>query len=98
MGRLTRLGTPLIVMLTVIALLVLADVGIVAMRLASGHPTGAPVAATSNGEAPTTGHPCNHGFYVSQAAHKHKGGAFVRGIAKSDLGKNGSCTAPLPNG
>jgi hypothetical protein len=41
-------------------------------------------------------HPCNHGFYVSQAAHLHKGGPYVSSIAKSDLGKNGVCTAPLP--
>ncbi|SRR5260221_10421139 len=45
----------------------------------------------------TTGaHPCNHGFYVSQAAHAHKGGHYVSTIAKSDLGKNGDCSAPLP--
>lgn len=41
-------------------------------------------------------HPCNHGFYVSQAAHEHKGGAFTSMVAQSDLGKNGNCTAPLP--
>jgi len=41
-------------------------------------------------------HPCNHGFYVSQAAHAKKGGAYVRQIAKGDLGKNGDCSAPLP--
>ena len=43
------------------------------------------------------GHPCNHGWYVSQAAHKHAGGAYVSSVARSDLGKNGSCTAPLPS-
>lgn len=96
MGRLTSLGTPMLAMLAVIAVLVLADVGIVAVRLTSGHPTGSPVAAQP-GKSPA-GHPCNHGFYVSQAAHKHKGGQYVRGIAKGDLGKNGSCTAPLPQG
>ena len=41
-------------------------------------------------------HPCNHGFYVSQAAHAHKGGAYTSSIAQSDLGKNGDCSAPLP--
>lgn len=96
MGRLTSLGAPMLAMLAVIALLVLADVGIVVLRLTSGHPTGEPVAAQP-GQSPA-GHPCNHGSYVSQAAHKHKGGHYVRGIARGDLGKNGSCAAPLPQG
>ena len=39
--------------------------------------------------------PCNHGYYVSQAAHAKKGGKYVSGVAQGDLGKNGSCTAPL---
>jgi hypothetical protein len=94
MGGLTRLGTGGVVMLAVIAVLVLADVGLVVVRLTSPHPAGGPVAATK-GNTPT-GHPCNHGFYVSQAAHKHKGGAYVRGVARSGLGKNGSCSAPVP--
>ncbi len=41
-------------------------------------------------------HPCNHGFYVSQAAHAHHGGSFVSSVARTDLGKNGDCSAPLP--
>ena len=45
--------------------------------------------------APAT-HPCNHGFYVSQAAHAHQGGPFVSSVARTDLGRNGDCTAPLP--
>lgn len=49
---------------------------------------GAPAAAGT--------HPCNHGFYVSQAAHLHKGDQYVSSVARSDLGKNGNCTAPLP--
>lgn len=48
-------------------------------------------------EAAATAHPCNHGFYVSEAAHGHKGGAFTAQIAHSDLGKNGDCSAPLPS-
>src|SRR5437588_3551064 len=31
-------------------------------------------------------HPCNHGFYVSQVAHQHKGGKFVSQVAQGDLG------------
>jgi len=63
----------------------------------------APAETPEPGESPdsadstTAGtHPCNHGFYVSQAAHAHKGGHYVSTIAKSDLGKNGDCKAPLP--
>jgi hypothetical protein len=93
MGRLSRLGTPLLVLLAVIAVLVLADVGIVAVRLASGHPFGAPVATQQGGHG-STAHPCNHGADVSRAAHLHKGGAYVRGIARS---MKTSC-APRTNG
>jgi hypothetical protein len=50
----------------------------------------------AGGSAAAGTHPCNHGFYVSQAAHLHKGGQYVSSVAKSDLGKNGTCTAPLP--
>ena len=49
-----------------------------------------------DGSNPGAGHPCNHGWYVSQAAHKRAGGAYVSSVAKSDLGKNGNCSAPLP--
>lgn len=75
-----------------VALLVLADV-VFAVRLAASH-TSPPVASSSQRAAGT--HPCNHGFYVSQAAHAKKGGKFVSGVAQSDLGKNKSCSAPLP--
>jgi len=41
-------------------------------------------------------HPCNHGFYVSQVAHGHHGGKFTSTVAKSDIGKDGDCTKPVP--
>jgi hypothetical protein len=50
----------------------------------------------AGGPAAAGTHPCNHGLYVSQAASLHKGGRYVSSVAKSDLGKNGSCAAPLP--
>ncbi|TMD21986.1 MAG: hypothetical protein E6I98_00770 [Chloroflexi bacterium] len=53
--RLGQLGRPLVVMLAVIVMLVLVDVGIVAVRLTSGHPVGS--------------------------------------VAKSNAGKNGSCSS-----
>lgn len=83
-------------LIAVVALLVTADIGIVAIRLTSGHPSGSP--AASQPAPDNTGHPCNHGSYVSRAAHKHKGGKYVSGVARSALGKNGSCAAPLPAG
>lgn len=80
------------VMAAVIAALILAD-GVLAIKLASTN-TSAPPAASSRQTA--SGHPCNHGFYVSQAAHAKKGGKYVSGVAQGNLGKNGSCSAPLP--
>jgi hypothetical protein len=94
MTRTWRLSGPVVLLLAVIAVLVLADIGIVALRLSSGHPIGSAPSARSAPTAP--GHPCNHGAYVSAAAHAHKGGGYVSSIAKGKLGKNGNCSAPLP--
>ena len=60
----------------------------------SESPVPAEVAATP--EPTPSAHPCNHGFYASQAAHAKKGGHFTRTVARSDLGKDGDCTQPLP--
>lgn len=93
MVALRRLGPAMTLVALVIAVLILAD-GVLAIKLASTH-SSAPAAASSRQTA--SGHPCNHGFYVSQAAHAKKGGKYVSGVAHGDLGKNGSCSAPLPN-
>jgi len=63
------------------------------------EPTPSPKAteAPKSNDSGSGTHPCNHGWYVSQAAHKHAGGAYVSSVAQSDLGKNGTCTAPLPS-
>ena len=82
-------------LIAVVAVLVTADIGIVAVRLTSGHPSGSP--AASQPAPDKTGHPCNHGSYVSRAAHQHKGGKSVSGVAKGSLGKDKSCTTPLPD-
>jgi hypothetical protein len=85
----------------VVFLLVLADLGVAAV-LASRNASSiqlTPAAASpkaGGGQQQKAAHPCNHGYYVSQAAHAKKGGQYTSGIAQSDLGKNGSCTAPLP--
>ena len=56
-----------------------------------------PVIADSTTPATSSSaHPCNHGFYVSQVAHGHHGGKFTSTVAKSDLGKDGDCTKPVP--
>jgi hypothetical protein len=85
----------MVAVLAVIAVGVLADGVVVVTHLRSGIHTSAPSTAQAPAKQPGQ-HPCNHGFYVSQAAHARKGGAYVRQIAQSDLGKAGSCTAPLP--
>ena len=81
----------MLVLVAVVALLVGADIGVVAVRLTSGHPTGSPVASQPAPEK--TEHPCNHGREVSKAAHQHKGGKYVSGVARSKAGKNGSCSS-----
>jgi hypothetical protein len=91
MTRTWRFSGPLVLLVAVIAILIAADVGIVAYRLTSFHPAApAPVA---QGASRGSGHPCNHGAVVSAAAHAHKGGGYVSKIAKSNAGKNGGCAA-----
>ena len=92
MAALRRLSPAMAVIAAIIAVLILAD-AVFAIKLASTHTTAPPAAANRQ---TASGHPCNHGFYVSQAAHAKKGGKYVSGVAQGDLGKNGSCTAPLP--
>jgi hypothetical protein len=57
-----------------------------------------PVIATDTPTPATSpsAHPCNHGFYVAQVAHGHHGGKFTSSVAKSDIGKDGDCTKPVP--
>jgi hypothetical protein len=99
-SRLPRLNTLLIVVVAVIGLGVLADGVVIVTHLQAARHSQAPSGATDEAgakdSAQSGAHPCNHGFYVSQAAHSKKGGGYVKQVAKSDLGKNGSCSAPLP--
>jgi len=94
--RLGQLGRLLVVMLAVIVMLVLVDVGIVAVRLTSGHPVGSQQAGQKQ-DTNAGKHPCNHGNEVSKAAHQHKGGKNVSGVAKSKVGKNG-CSSTSSKG
>ena len=85
----------IVLLVAVVSLGVLADGAVVAGYLRTSS-TLAPAQAAVQSGPKAGGHPCNHGFYVSQAAHAKKGGAYVRQVAKSDLGKTGNCSAPLP--
>jgi len=96
-ARLGTLGRPLVVMLAVILMLVLIDVGIVAVRLTSGHPVGSQQSGQQQ-DKNAGKHPCNHGSEVSKAAHQHQGGKNVSGVAKSNAGKNGSCSSTSSQG
>lgn len=93
--RLPAFSRLMTVLVVIIAVLLLVDVA-VAVQLAVRH-SFAPVANLSQSSATSSTHPCNHGFYVSQAAHAKKGGGYVSGIAQSNLGKDGKCTTPLPS-
>ena len=90
-----RLSVGLVVVMAVIAIGVLADGVVFVTHLGSAIHTTAQSTAQAEAKQPGQ-HPCNHGFYVSQAAHAKKGGGYVEQIAKSNLGKTGGCTAPLP--
>jgi hypothetical protein len=93
MAMLRRMTPAMTVLVAIVALLVLVD-AVFAVKLAASHST--PPVASSAQKTAAGGHPCNHGYYVSQAAHAKKGGKSVSGVAQGNLGKNGSCTAPPP--
>lgn len=83
-------------LVAVIVVGVLADAVVVVnqLRLSSQIQTSQSQSAKQSSKSGQ--HPCNHGFYVSQAAHAKKGGDYVKKIAQSNLGKNRDCSAPLP--
>jgi hypothetical protein len=85
-----KLSAPMTVLAAVVALLVLADVAFAAVLV--GTRTSAPPAASQQQAA--AAHPCNHGYYVSQAAHSKHSGQDVSKVARSNAGKDGSCTKP----
>jgi len=91
-----RFNGGLAIIVAIIAIGVLADGAVIVTHLRSSTHSQTQSSAPTGAGAKAATHPCNHGFYVSQAAHAHKGGAYVKQVANSDLGKNGSCSAPLP--
>lgn len=99
MVRALPAARPSAVLAALVALLALcapADRALAVQPVAHRAPASAPVVTSGQQQAAPTAHPCNHGYYVSRAAHAGKGGQYVSAIARSALGKNGSCTAPLP--
>ena len=94
-----RVTLPIVLLIAAFALVVsLATGSVVAFQVAGSTQSQATPKAKKHDAATAADkqHPCNHGFYVSQAAHSKKGGAYVSAIAHSELGKDGTCTAPLP--
>ncbi len=92
-----RLNAPLVLVVAVISLGVVAEGAVIVTHLRASSSSQAPAPADAQEGSKQQGvHPCNHGFYVSQAAHAKKGGGYVKQVAQSDLGKNGDCSAPLP--
>ena len=102
----SRISTLLIVVVAVVGLGVLADGVVMIAHLQGSRHAQAPSGSTDEAgagakdnaktNAKDGAHPCNHGFYVSQAAHSKKGAGYVKQVAQGDLGKNGNCSAPLP--
>src|SRR6266487_1767040 len=91
-ARLPQLSTAMTVLAAVVFLLVLADLGFAAVMATRSSslqltPSAASPKANPSGGQQKAAHPCNHGYYVSQAAHAKKGGQYTSGIAQSDLGK-----------
>jgi hypothetical protein len=86
----TKLSAPMAVLAGVVGLLVLADIVFAAVLVSSRSST--PPAASAQHRPATAAHPCNHGYYVSQAAHSKHSGQDVSKVAHSSAGKSGSCT------
>ena len=76
----------------IVAVLILADVAFAGTLIAHRAASPAPAAQ----KAAT--HPCNHGFYVSQAAHAKKHGQGNSDAARSKLGKDGNCSTKATPG
>jgi hypothetical protein len=79
--------------IAVVAVLILADVAFAGTLIAQRATSPAALAQVAQKAAT---HPCNHGFYVSQAAHAKKHGHGNSDIARSKLGKDGNCSTKLP--
>ena len=86
----TKLSAPMAVLAGVVSLLVLADIAFAAVLVSTR--SSAPPAASAQQQPATASHPCNHGYYVSQAAKSKHSGQDVSKVAHSSAGKSGSCT------
>jgi len=91
-----RLNAGLIAILAVIVIGVVADGAVLVNHLRTSSSSSESSSNDQAGAEQQGQHPCNHGFYVSQAAHSKKGAASVKQVAKGKLGKSGDCSSPLP--
>ncbi len=91
-----RLNAGLVGVVAVIVIGVVADGAVLVNHLRTSSSSSESSSNDQTGANRKGQHPCNHGFYVSKAAHSKKGGASVKQVAKGELGKNGDCSAPLP--
>jgi hypothetical protein len=91
-----RLNAGLVVIVAIIVIGVVADGAVIVNHLRASSSSSESSANDQSGPGQKAPHPCNHGFYVSQAAHSKNGAAHVKQVAKSGLGKNGDCSAPPP--
>jgi len=91
-----KLNAGLVVILAIIVIGVVADGAVLVNHLRTASTSSESSSNDRTGKGQQGTHPCNHGFYVYQAAHAKKGGSNVKQVAKGSLGKNGDCSAPLP--
>jgi hypothetical protein len=91
-----RLNAGLVVIVAIVVVGVVADGAVLVSHLRATSSASQSSSSRGTGPGQQGQHPCNHGFYVSQAAHSKKGGGHVKQVAQSGLGKNGNCSAPLP--
>jgi hypothetical protein len=91
-----RLNAGFVVIVALIVIGVVADGAVIVTHLRASSTQSQSSSDHQAGQKEEGQHPCNHGFYVSQAAHSKNGGSSAKQVAKGDLGKNGDCSAPLP--
>ncbi|HET7418922.1 MAG TPA: hypothetical protein VFL27_00920 [Candidatus Dormibacteraeota bacterium] len=89
----TKLSAPMAVLAGVVGLLVLGDIAFAAV-LVSTRSSATPASQSQPQGSATSSHPCNHGYFVSQAAHAKHTGQGQSKVARSSAGKSGSCTKP----
>src|SRR4029077_17841466 len=86
-----KLNAGLVVILAIIVIGVVADGAVLVNHLRPASTSSESSSNDRTGPEQQGKHPCNHGFYVSQAAHAKKGGPNVKQAAKGSLGQHAHC-------